>query len=641
MSVSRQSKLLLGLTLVVTAALYWPGLSGPFLFDDFWNLTAVEKWYDGTRSWRQALMPNPDSFVFSRPVSMASFMLTIWLGGLGTFPVKLGNLVLHLICGLLVWHLIRRALKLDPRLSPHADLLGTAGTAIWLLHPLQVSTVLYAVQRMTQLSTLFTLAAVLIYLFARTQLVAHRIRAATLNLFMVFPLLLVLGILSKQNAVVAPFLCLTLELAYFTAATEHRRRVLTFFTVFGLLPLLAVVIAISAEPAIVLEGYRDWGYTLEQRLLTQPRALMDYVGMLLVPYAPSMGLYTDDFAVSTGLLKPVTTLLAMLGLAACSLFAIAVRKRAPSVFAGWFFFLVAHGVESSFLPLEMYYEHRNYLPSVGLFLAVIGLGAFIPTQLRTNVLSLRQLLVIAASVFVFALSVATLGRVLVWQSRESIIVQGVSQHPNSLHAVFDKTSLEIDRKRYGQAARDLEPLLNSSDPRNRVVGKLFLAAIDCMRGKTLDSRLLDSAVADARPQLTVYEAQMIKLLDQASQLGECRGRSEGALADSFGALLRAATLQPEASPNKFVIREIIARLYARAGRWPEAERQAEIAWQNGRHPPVGAMLTRFYVKNGKYAEARRLLATLEQVIDPDDKGGQQELQVLRKLTRGPSTTAGG
>ncbi|MCY0536413.1 hypothetical protein, partial [Klebsiella pneumoniae] len=52
---------------------------------------------------------------------------------------------------------------------------------------------------------------------------------------------------------------------------------------------------------------------------------------------------------------------------------LAARKRAPSIPAGWFFFLVAHLVESSFLPLEMYYEHRNYLPSFGLLLAATGL----------------------------------------------------------------------------------------------------------------------------------------------------------------------------------------------------------------------------------------------------------------------------
>ncbi len=639
MSDSTRGKLLLCLAMAAAASLYWAGLSGPYLFDDFWNLTPIENWYGGTQSWRQALLPNRDSIVFSRPVAMASFMLTVWLGGLGTFPVKLGNLVLHLLCGVLIWWILRRALKADPSLSSRADLLGSIGASIWLLHPLHVSTVLYAIQRVTQLGAFFALASVAVYMVARTQLAANRSRIASLNLFVAFPVLLVLGLLSKQNAATAPFLCLVLELAYFASDAPRGRHIRAFFALFALLPLLAVAIAITVQPAIFFEGYRDWGFTLEQRLLTQPRVLTDYIGMLLLPYAPSMGLYTDDFPVSTGLLKPVTTLLAILTLAVISLLAFAVRRRAPSFFAGWFFFLLAHGVESSFLPLEMYYEHRNYLPSIGLFLAVVGLGALMPSNLRTNVLSLRGLGFTAVSVFLFALSIATLGRVLVWQDRESIIVQGVNQHPRSLHAVFDKASLEIDRKNYQAAKKALAPLVSSSEPRSRIVGKLYLVAINCMSGGTMDADLLQSAVADAMPQLTVYEAQMIKLLDQASQLGQCRGVVEGQLADAFAALLAAATLQPETSPNKFVIREIIARLYARAGRWPEAESQAKTAWGAGRNPPTGALLARLYLKNGKYSEAKQVLTTLERSIDPADKGGQMELQMLRQLSQAPASPA--
>lgn len=630
------TRLLLCLALVLTAALYSPGLSGPFVFDDFWNLAPVEKWLTGTQSWKPALLPNTHSIIASRPVSMASFMLTLWLGGLGTFSFKLGNLVVHLACGLLGWWILRRSLQQDPRLSAHAAFLAAAATVIWLLHPLHVSTVLYAVQRMTQLSAFFTLASLAVYLIARAQLAEGRVRLATVNLFASVPLLIALGVLSKQNAAVAPYLCLVLELAYFSRTARRSKHVTAFFTLFAFLPAIVAGLGIAWQPSLILEGYRDWGFTLQERLLTQPRILLDYLGSLLVPYSPAMGLYTDDFPISTGLLKPITTLLSIAALAVLSVLAWFARRRAPSVFAGWFFFLVAHAVESSFLPLEMYYEHRNYLPSFGLLLGLVGLCAFIPVGFRTPRFSLQRIAFLGFSVLALALSIATLGRVLVWQNTESIVEQGYANHPNSMRATLSKISIAIDNKDYVGARNVIHTLLGSEQRRHRVVGRLHTFAIDCMQGNPINDDLLDMAAAEALPEITVYEAQMIRLMENASQLDGCRGRAESKVADTFKALLDAATSQPETSPNKFVMREIIARLYARAGRWADAKHQAEIAWRAGGIAPTGALLVRIYVKNGEYAKAKDLLRKLERQIDPGDKGGQQELERLRPLVLHPS-----
>src|SRR5690606_17200239 len=134
-----QSKLALILAILFTAAVYWPGLAGPILFDDYWNLAPVSRWYDGGQDWLTTLLPNQDSIVFSRPIAMGSFMLTTWLGGgAGSFPLKLGNLVVHLTCGLAVWWLLRTLLRRDERLAPHAEWGAVAMATLWLLHPLHV-----------------------------------------------------------------------------------------------------------------------------------------------------------------------------------------------------------------------------------------------------------------------------------------------------------------------------------------------------------------------------------------------------------------------------------------------------------------------------------------------------------------------
>lgn len=625
-------RLILVVALLLTTALYWSGLSGPFLFDDTFNLSPVLQWHAGQAPWQSAIFPNA-SVLLSRPVAMASFALTTWVGGGDTFSFKLGNLIVHLACGLLGWAVLRRALARDARLAPQAELLAALAAAFWLLHPLQVSTVLYAVQRMAQLSTLFTLAAVWCYLAARQQLVEGRYRPAWLNLFLAFPLLVLLGVLSKQNAAIAPALCLVLELAYFSRDDRRGRSVATFFGLFLVLPVLACVALLATAPAKLLGGYANWDFTLWQRLLTQPRALMDYLGMLLVPRGPLMGLYTDDFTVSQGLLSPPSTLLALLALVALSITAIALRKRAPSVFAGWFLFLVAHAVESSFLPLEMYYEHRNYMPSLGVFLALLGMTALVPAHLQTNVLSPRQLGIFAVVGFALVLGVATFGRVLVWQDADGIARQALRHHPDSMRLRFDMSDRALFRGDYEAALAPMRYLAASDDPELRQAGNLSLFAIRCMRkDRDLGREELDRAVAAKVPFLTTYDAQAFMRLSVTSREIGCNNIDAGTVAQYLDRIVDAASGQPENSQPKWLSRSIVAEMHMYAGAWQPALRQAGLAWQgSGHHPNAGALLTSINIRAGNLAAAEVMLAEVIRITPADDRNGQAVIASLREM----------
>lgn len=616
---------------LIVVGLYWLGLSGPFIFDDAWNLEPVRLWQAGQASLGEVVFPQ-SSLVFSRPVAMGSFALTTWLFGADSFSFKLGNLIVHLACGWLGWAVLGRALTRDARLAPHAELLAALAAAVWLLHPLQVSTVLYAVQRMAQLSALFTLAAVWFYLVARQQLIDGHRRAAWLNLFLGFPAMLVLGLLSKQNAAVAPAICLVLELAYFNRASGPDRSIGAFFGLFLVLPAIGVAILLALAPDKLLGTYSEWDFTLWERLLTQPRALVDYIGMLLIPRGPLMGLYTDDFGVSHGLLSPPSTLLAVIALLAISIAAIVLRKRAPSLFAGWFFFLVAHSVESGFLPLEMYYEHRNYLPSVGLFLSVLGVTALVP-KFETNVLSPRKLGLLAAVGFSLVLCIGTLGRVLVWQDIGNIVQLGVKAHPDSLRARFDLAAWALERNDYATAEASMRHLAANANPRFRQLGNLSLVTVNCMRGVDRESaQLLQKAVAENLPSVTTYEAQAFRRLSGVIRTSGCGQLEVGSAAGYLARILDSAANQPEQSQPKWFSRSIVAEMYAHLGDWKPAKKQAELAWKGSRHDArVGALLASVYIQTKDLAGARAVMDELNETIKPYDKGGQHTLRILRKL----------
>ncbi|MEG3789897.1 hypothetical protein V1318_07175 [Lysobacter sp. CCNWLW3] len=611
---------------VATVALYWNGLNGPFLFDDAANLAPLRPWYNGQLDWRQVVL-GQDGLIDSRPVSMLSFLLTAGLGGPGPLSYKIGNLLLHLLCGLVAFRLLRRTLDEDAALAPQARLLAAAAVALWLLHPIQVSTVLYAVQRMAQLSALFALGATLAYLVARRRLADGRPRSAWLLLFLVFPLLLAAGVLSKQNAAIAPLLCLVLELAYFRGPRPPSIKL--FFALFLALPAAAVLAMLAFVPDALLGGYAEWDFNPLQRLLTQARVLCEYLGNLLLPRGERMTLFRDDVAVSTGLFAPATTAAAIALLLGLSAIAIALRKRAPSVFAGWFFFLAAHSVESGLLPLEMYYEHRNYLPSIGLALAAMGLFALLPArqaQPRRRYFGGLALVAVCA-----LLAWSAQGRVTTWRSKADIVANALLHHPGSLRARQTQAFIDLSANRYDLAMAQMGTLLRSPLPRRRMLAGIDLVSIACLGGRDPDPAQLQRALADRQPQITLDEVLVADLLAQASAPGRCPRIGDAQAIATVESLLDAASAQPERATPKRQLRFVAALLYARAGRWPQAQAQAQRAWSPQAAAEIGDLLVQACVKNGRTDCARRVLGQLAERTRAYDRAGQARLTRLEAL----------
>lgn len=584
---------------LLAIAVYWPGLSGPFLFDDQTNFTVIQAWLEGKASTQQVILGHQSLF-FARPLAMMTFLLSAAVGGGDGFYFKLGNLLVHLACSALIFTLLRRALAEDSTLSARAGFMASLLAALWLLHPLHVSTVLYAVQRMAQLSALFALACVWVYFVARRQLIAGKVRQAAFHFFISFPAILALGMLCKQNTAVAPALCAVCELAYFQGKSKPSHLVRSFFVAFLLLPALALATLLLLRPATLLGDYALYDFNLTERLLTQPRALMDYLGQLLLPRGPLMGLYTDDFAVSKSLLSPASTLYATLALAAISLLAIGLRRRSPSFFAGWFFFLVAHSMESSFLPLDLYFEHRNYLPSVGILLAVTGLLSFIPTDIKTNVLDVGQLTIVVATGLILVFAFGTFSRTQIWKDKQSIVDQGLRNHPYSMRANLDMASMLFNQGNISEHDAVLHRMTRSQDPRQRFIGRIYLVTSRCVLGQQGRSTELNAAIIEPASKMTLTEVYAFTNLANASRNKGCGEITPETIADSIVQTLDSSHSQPPTAQSQWLLRYQAALLYANAGHWQQAQQQAELAWQPNADPGVGAHLAQVYAQNGHY-----------------------------------------
>jgi hypothetical protein len=632
--------------LALTALVYAPGYNGPFLFDDVPNLRPLADWLDGTTGWQEALLGN-NSGPFGRPLSMLSFVVNALLFGMSPFWFKLVNLAIHLTCGGLVYALMSGLLHRDIRLHNRAPFIALGISALWLLHPMQVSTVLYVVQRMAQLSALFVLLALLAYFHGRLALEQNQQRRGCFLLFLAMPLATLAALLCKENGALAPLLCAVLELGYFrhTVHFPRPRCVSLFFLIVLLLPALAAVSLLTLSPESLLSGYEGRTFTLAERLLSQPRVMMGYIGALLLPSGPALGLYADDFAVSQSVMQPTSTLFAMLGLAALIAIALALRKRAPVVFTGIGFYFAGHVMESTIFPLEMYFEHRNYLPSAGFFLALIGAGVLLGSYLPKQATDSSRRLVLGGALATFALlSIATAARAWVWQSWTTIVEQGVKQHPDSVRAQLDAANILWAQGKIASTRKIFDRLATSDNALSRHLGFLNLAKLECQEFGRVEKASVEHVASIAGSKIQLAEMQGLESLGGLIRKPEveCLGLSRTELADI---LVRIADSAPQPSTQTPVWRTrfMAADLYRRDHRNGEATNQAAQAWMTGRaDAAVGVVLGNLFYLNGDLDSARIVLADVRKKMKPWDVRNRKLISELQAaLDAAPATSTPG
>ena len=245
----------------------------------------------------------------------------------------------------------------------------------WLLHPLLASTVLYVVQRMAILSTLFVLLGLWGYTRGRILLESRR-RSGYIWMSLSLAGGTILAILSKENGALLPLLALTLEftvLKNFVVVQPDRRWSMIFLWIPAAAPF--AYITYHAMNGSLAAGFLGRSFDVWERLLTESRILFDYLGLWFYPRVHSPGLLIQDYPLSQGLFDPPVTILAVTGIAGLILTAFVIHKRFPFLSLAILFFIAAHLLESGPLPLELYFEHRNYLPAAFLLLPLmIALG---------------------------------------------------------------------------------------------------------------------------------------------------------------------------------------------------------------------------------------------------------------------------
>lgn len=574
--------------------LYLPGLGGPWLFDDHSNLlenSHLEFAPAVADEWRSAALSS-DSGPLRRPLAMLSFAANAALGeGLSPLTAKATNLALHLFGGLLVGGLalaMLRVLARGAELEQRNRWIALLAAALWLLQPLYVSTVLYAVQRMAQLAALGMFAGLWLFVHLRQRWAERGGSFAEVLAGGLWLLLLTgLAALGKENGLLLPWLIVALEVSLFRGRWAGRDRV--WLARLGwlalLVPLLLAALVLWHSPEFFLRGYAGRDFTVVERLLTQARLLWQYLYWLLVPAVGEMGLHHDDIPPSTGLLTPWTTLPALLGWPLLLALALWLRRRLPLLLLALLVYLIGHAMESSLWPLEMVFEHRNYFPSVGLMVLlawglVTGLGRL--GSLPRVAVPLAGCLLLGGFLFI---------RTSTWSEELRLAQVNMVNHPESVRARHAVANILLERYLHpaGHGLEGEERAAYLLEARNLYAHNAALGSGDL--GSLVMLHQLDSAYfheySDPRqwlqPIRAAIDARPLQVSDHIALrtlmncLGEARCRADDGAADELIGLLRARY------PGSSRMADLEYR-YLQARAAPAAERVAMLEATLVRHP---------------------------------------------------------
>ena len=432
-SLSRGSALLWAfafpLLLLIAYVVFSAALGGPFVLDDQRIFSYAANVLD--RPWQDhfASLRSLYELVVSRPLAMLAFRVEDIAWPTAPLPYKRDNLLLHLLNACLVFLLVYRLFLWRFRRQVLWIALTAAG--LWLLHPLQLSTMMTVVQRMTLLMAMFVLLAMNLYLWGR--LYVRSVPLAYVLMTAAVVLVGALAVLSKTNGALLVFYILVTE---FTLLQERPRPqgYRWWASVFLGLPALGLLVALLATAKI----YDAGDYVGLQRLLSQARVLWEYLGAIFVPRVGSLGIYHDDFVASASLLSPPSTLFAVVGIIALLAVGLWSIRRLPLLAFGILWFLAGHLVESTVVPLELYFEHRNYVPMIG---PCIALAAMLVLKLpRWPALAL-------VAAMLGALAVLSVSYATIWGNPALMATSWAQSRPDSARAQLHLANFLWDRGR--------------------------------------------------------------------------------------------------------------------------------------------------------------------------------------------------
>ncbi len=386
------------------------------IFKDAQNFKAIFYNFKGVATMASKLGIEGDvsTNFLMRPLTYLSFHWNYRLGALNPWGFRFVNIAIHSANALLVWYLahllVLKSGALQAAVPRARHLIPSLSCLLFFVHPLQIESVIYIIQRATSLCTLFYLCALIAHIEATTR---------SSGLWRTASVLCALGAMfSKETGVTVPVLAVALDVAAFqTPLRQACWRARSLLVLLPILPLLLAAVSYAQTGALtggsvvnIASNSADPAYGVHYAL-TQPSVWLRYLGLLAWP----VGLNIDP---DVALVKNLTdvrfwgaslSLVFLFGAAAWSYTQPLRRATNGAIFVGALWFALTLLPDSSLVPLpDCMAEHRTYLSSVGFCLVAATLVCSIPFS--------QGVVVAIAVVMTLSLSATTFARSKVWAS---------------------------------------------------------------------------------------------------------------------------------------------------------------------------------------------------------------------------------
>ncbi len=440
------------LILLVGILCYSNTLHGPFVFDDIPNIvnrgglhiTSFQA--AGWVKLKQTLLNNP------RPVTFFSFALNYYFGKLDTFGYHLVNLIIHLLTAVLVYLFLRGTMllpSLRERYGNMAEKTALLTGLLFVAHPVQTQAVTYTVQRLASLAGMFFMLSLYCYLKAR---LAEGKKRVVLFTACAAAMLLAFG--SKENSITLPVFIALYEYYFLRQLKSEKGQKKWFYTLIALtlgLGVLAGLVYTGFDPAGWLHTvYRKYSFTPGQRMLTQLRVVVLYLSLLIFPL-PSRFNLDYDFPLSYSLINPPETLICFFIVISLIVIGFYLVKRRPLFSFAIIWFWGNLLLESSFLPLELVYEHRLYLPSLGFFILLSVLLVTVIEGLNIPFRPKKVISGVVMFILIGMLGSASYSRNSVWQDRVKLWADAARKSPRKARPYYNLANVYAQRRDYDRA----------------------------------------------------------------------------------------------------------------------------------------------------------------------------------------------
>jgi len=445
-------KLLFFALFSILLILYFPSFSVPFYLDDYPSIIENPAIYDITQ------LDKIWAFYFPRFIGYLSFSLNYTISGESPFTYHLANFIIHFLAGIGVFFLTRillTSLKSDIDKS-YLYTIPFIAALIFLIAPQQTQAVTYIVQRLSSMSAMFYIYALVTYSYARLNSKHY--------LFILTFVFAGLALFTKQNTATLPIAVLIIELIFFQKMdkAQWKKFILVSIPVISIFAFtIYQYFDLSLERLDYLtRSLQTDTLSREQYFATQILVVWHYIVQFFIP----TDLHLDyDYPVQQSLFsfKIISALIAHIVLIMAAYF---YRKQQPIIFFAVVFYYLAHLIESSIVPIpDIVFEHRNYLPNMGLSILVAML-----TYLLWQQKNLQQLTLIGLSLLILWFSYHTFSRNIIWTKPVEFYINETKHSPNKERVWADLGKYYLKEKKYNQALKTFGKALNLGKKGNTI-----------------------------------------------------------------------------------------------------------------------------------------------------------------------------